>query len=96
MVKNTVTRVTPVDGAAEGTRLVIRLQALGRDVRGVLAARGPEARLVLQRVLGGQRVACTPFREAGRRGYRFAATGAYAGLSNDMRDRDWTPAPFIA
>jgi nitrous oxide reductase accessory protein NosL len=49
-------------------------------MRGVLAAGGPEARLLLQRVLNGRRVACEPFREPRRRGYRFRATGSYAGM----------------
>jgi site-specific DNA recombinase len=71
----------------ERKRLEARLHALGRDVRGVLGAGGPDARHLLQRVLGGRRVACQPFREAGRRGYRFRATGTYADvLSNDMRN----------
>jgi hypothetical protein len=36
-------------------------------------------------VLNGRRVACDPFREPDRRGYRFHATGTYAGaLSNDI------------
>src|SRR5215470_18048666 len=64
----------------DSTRLTARLQALGRDVRGVLATGGPEARLVLQRLLSGRRVACEPFREPGRRGYRFRATGPYAAV----------------
>src|SRR5499433_751482 len=74
--------VVPLDR----TRLAARLQAMGRDVRGLLAAGGPETRRVLQRVLNGRRVACEPFRKPGRRGYRFRATGSYAGaLSNDIR-----------
>src|SRR5499427_4155890 len=64
----------------DSTRLTARLQALGRDVRGVLGTGGPEARLVLQRLLSGRRVACEPFRESGRRGYRFRATGSYAAV----------------
>src|SRR5215472_6747727 len=73
--------VVPLDR----TRLAARLQAMGRDVRGLLAAGGPETRRKLQRVLNGRRVACEPFREPGRRGYRFRATGTYAGaLSNDI------------
>src|SRR5215468_9863446 len=64
----------------DSTRLTARLQALGRDVRGVLATGGPEARLVLQRLLSGRRVACEPFREPGRRGYRFRASGSYAAV----------------
>src|SRR5215468_4179344 len=64
----------------DSTRLTARLQALGRDVRGVLATGGPEARLVLQRLLSGRRVACEPFRESGRRGYRFRASGSYAAV----------------
>src|SRR5215472_7683937 len=64
----------------DSTQLKVRLQALGRDVRGVLATGGPEARLVLQRLLSGRRVACEPFRTPGRRGYRFRATGPYAAV----------------
>jgi site-specific DNA recombinase len=75
-------RVVPLDRKG----LEARLTALGRDMRGVLGAGGPEARRLLQRVLNGRRVACTPFREAGRRGYRFRATGNYAGVvSQEMR-----------
>ena len=62
------------------SRLAARLQALGRDVRGVLATGGPEARLLLQRLLSGRRVACEPFREPGRRGYRFRASSSYAAV----------------
>ena len=87
----------------DSKRLAARLQAMGRDVRGVLAAGGPEARILLQRVLNGRRVACEPFREPGRRGYRFRATGSYAGVlsnSNDMcgpngiRTRVWSRSRF--
>jgi hypothetical protein len=75
-------RLVPLDQK----RLAARLHAIGRDVRGALAAGGPGARRVLQAVLSGRRVACEPFREPGRRGYRFRATGSYAGaLSNDVR-----------
>ena len=45
-----------------------------------LACRSKPRRLVLQRVLNGRRVACEPFREPDRRGYRFRATGSYAGM----------------
>jgi|SRR5215510_5645167 len=72
---------TPLDRK----RVVARLVALSRNVRGVLAAGGPEARCVLQRILNGRRVACEPFREPDSRGYRFRATGTYAGvLSSDV------------
>jgi site-specific DNA recombinase len=75
-------RVVPLDRK----HLEARLTAMGRDVRGVLGAGRPEARRVLQRVLNGRRVACEPFREPGRRGYRFRATGSYAGVvSQEMR-----------
>ena len=47
---------------------------------------------MLQRVLGGQRVACTPFREPGRRGYRFRASGSYAA----MLDNSKTPTNVVA
>ena len=60
-------------------RLAARLQPLGHHVRGVLTTRGPAARLVLQRLLSGRRVACGPFRMPGRRGYHFSATGSYGG-----------------
>jgi hypothetical protein len=75
-------RLVPLDSK----RLAARLQELGRNVRSVLAAGGPEARRVLQCVLNGRRVACAPFREPDRRGYRFRAIGTYAGvLSDDVR-----------
>jgi hypothetical protein len=60
----------------------------GPGARGVLATGGPEARLLLQRLLSGSRVAREPFRTPGRRGYRFRATGSYAAVlanSNDIR-----------
>jgi len=77
-------------GSLDSTRLAARLQALGRDVRGVLATGGPEARLLLQRVLSGRRVACEPFREPGRRGYRFRATGSYAAaLTPAHNSKEW-------
>jgi len=60
-------------------RPAARLQPLGHHVRGVLTTRGPAARLVLQRLLSGRRVACGPFRMPGRRGYHFSATGSYGG-----------------
>jgi len=73
--------VVPLDRA----RLATRVQALGRDLRGLLASGGPEARRVLQRAFNGRRVAREPFREPGRKGFRFRATGSYAGaLSNDI------------
>jgi hypothetical protein len=64
-----------------------RLTTLGRDLRGVLGAGGPEARGLLLRVLSGRRIACEAFREPGRRGYRFRAEGIpYAGAlaSHDL------------
>jgi hypothetical protein len=65
----------------------------------VLAKGAPAARrLLLQRVLSGRRVACEPFREAGRRGYRFRATGSSAALQftdmcgpNGIRTRVYSP-----
>ncbi len=57
-----------------------QLAALGCVLRGELAAGPGRARCFLQRALGAVRLACVPFREPGRRGYRFRATGAYGAL----------------
>jgi len=57
-----------------------QLAALARVLRGELAAGPGRARCFLQRALGDGRLACVPFREPGRRGYRFQATGRYAAL----------------
>jgi site-specific DNA recombinase len=83
----------------DSKRLAARLQELGRDVRSVLAQGAPDARrLLLQRVLNGRRVACEPFREPDQRGYRFRATGSYAGMlftdmcgPNGIRTRVYGP-----
>src|SRR5215467_12790629 len=85
----------PRPGSLDSTRLAARLQALGRDVRGVLATGGPEARLLLQRVLSGRRVACEPFREPGRRGYRFRATGSYAAALSPAQNSNKVPIPLM-
>jgi hypothetical protein len=67
-----------------GPRLVAldrtKLAALARVLRGELAAGPGRARCFLQRALGDGRLACVPFREPGRRGYRFRATGTYGPL----------------
>jgi site-specific DNA recombinase len=74
-------RVVPIDGAA----LAGRVATVAADFRTTLKAGGPNARRLLQRVLNGRRVPCEPFREEGRRGYRFREEQIpYAGvLSND-------------
>ena len=64
-----------------------QLAALARVLRGELAAGSRRARYFIQRALGDGRLACVPFREPGRRGYRFRATGTYAALlSPDSRN----------
>src|SRR5262252_4078981 len=67
-----------------GPRLVAldrkQLAALARVLRGELAAGPQRVRCFIQRALGNGRLACVPFREPGRRGYRFQATGRYAAL----------------
>ncbi|HKD17762.1 MAG TPA: hypothetical protein VKG23_07820, partial [Thermoanaerobaculia bacterium] len=50
-----------------------QLAALARLLRGELAAGPGRARCFIQRALGDSRLACVPFREPGRRGYRFRA-----------------------
>src|SRR5262245_37985565 len=57
-----------------------QLAALARVLRGELAAGPGRARCFIQRALGDSRLACVPFREPGRRGYRFRATGTYGAL----------------
>jgi hypothetical protein len=73
---------TPLDGRA----LAGRLEAVAAEFRVTLKEGGPQARRLLQRVLNGRRVPCEPFREGGRRGYRFAAEKlSYSGvMSNDV------------
>jgi hypothetical protein len=75
-------RVVPVDDA----RLVARVGVVAAEFRATLKEGGPRARRLLQRVLNGRRVPCVPFREPGRRGYRFRADEIpYTGLmSNDV------------
>jgi hypothetical protein len=60
-------RVVPADDA----RLVERVGAVATEFRATLKEGGSRARRLLQRLLNGRRVPCVPFREAGRRGYRF-------------------------
>ena len=48
-----------------------RLETIAADFRATLKTGGTSARRLLQRVLNGRRVPCEPFREAGRKGYRF-------------------------
>src|SRR5439155_1036701 len=55
-------------------RTAAQLAERARAVRGLLERHTPETRRLLQRVLHGTRIACEPFDEAGRRGYRFRAT----------------------
>jgi len=58
-----------------------RVAAVAAEFRTTLKAGGPHARRLLQRVLNGRRVPCEPFRESGRRGYRFSAEEIpYSGL----------------
>jgi site-specific DNA recombinase len=83
-------RITELDGRRvvpmDGKRLAGRLEAVAGEFRATLKRGGPRARQLLQRVLNGRRVPCVPFREQGRRGYRFrAAEIPYTGLlSNDV------------
>jgi hypothetical protein len=60
-------RTLPVDGV----RLAASVATVAAEFRATLKQGGPSARRLLQRVLNGRRVPCVPFREAGRRGYRF-------------------------
>jgi site-specific DNA recombinase len=75
-------RVVPIDGA----RLAARVAAVAGEFRATIKKGGPQARRLLQRVLNGRRVPCVPFREPGRRGYRFREEEIpYSGvLSNDV------------
>jgi DNA invertase Pin-like site-specific DNA recombinase len=70
----------------DGGAVAERVAAVAAEFRATLKRGGPQARRLLQRVLNGRRVPCEPFREAGRRGYRFSAEGIpYAGvMSNDV------------
>jgi hypothetical protein len=75
-------RVVPIDGV----RLAARVEAVAAEFRTTIKQGGPQARRLLQRVLNGRRVPCEPFREPGRRGYRFREEQIpYRGvLSNDV------------
>ncbi len=75
-------RVVPLDKKL----LAGRVAAVAAEFRATLKTAGPKARRLLQRVLNGRRVPCEPFREPGRRGYRFRAEEIpYSGLlSNDV------------
>src|SRR5262245_17529534 len=66
--------------ALDRKQMAARLHVLGRTLRGALAAGGPQARRLIQGALGDRRITCVPFREPGRRGYRFRATGTYGAL----------------
>jgi site-specific DNA recombinase len=75
-------RVIPIDGV----RLAARVETVAAEFRATIKDGGARARLLLQRVLNGRRVPCVPFRESGRRGYRFREEQIpYHGvLSNDV------------
>jgi len=62
-------------------RVAACLVALSRNVPGVLAAGGPEARCVLQRILNGRPVACEPFRERTVAGIASARPGRMPACS---------------
>jgi len=72
----------PVDDAA----LRRRVAAVAAEFRTTLKQGGPPARRLMQRVLNGRRVPCEPFREPGRRGYRFREEKIpySAVMSNDI------------
>ena len=74
--------IVPIDRQ----RLTARVEAVAAEFRATITQGGPQARRLLQRVLNGRRVPCVPFRESGRRGYRFRAEEIpYTGLlSNDI------------
>lgn len=73
---------SPIDGV----RLAARVETVAAEFRATIKDGGARARLLLQRVLNGRRVPCVPFRESGRRGYRFREEQIpYHGvLSNDV------------
>jgi site-specific DNA recombinase len=60
-------------------RLAQELKRRATDARALLGRHVPHARRILRALLEG-RLACEPLDEEGRRGYRFRATGTYAGL----------------
>jgi hypothetical protein len=83
-------RIADIDGSrvvvpTDSARLTARVAAAAREFRAMLKDGGPRARRVLQRVLDGRRVPCEPFRDPGRRGYRFREEKVpYAGLFTDL------------
>src|SRR4030095_14245415 len=72
-------RITDLDGRRvpqlDGTALAKRVTAVAAEFRVTLKQEGPQTRRLLQRILNGRRVPCQPFREEGRRGYRFGVEG---------------------
>jgi site-specific DNA recombinase len=71
----------PVDKAA----LRGRVAAVAAELRDALKQGGARARRLLQRVLNGRRVPCEPFREPGRKGYRFREEAIpYEGMFTDV------------
>jgi DNA invertase Pin-like site-specific DNA recombinase len=63
----------------DARRLAQELKRRASDARGLLGRHVPQARRMLRALLEG-RLVCDPFQEENRRGYRFQATGTYAGL----------------
>jgi hypothetical protein len=59
--------------------LIQELKTRATDARGLLGRHLSQARRMLRALLEG-RLVCEPFEEESRRGYRFRATGTYAGL----------------
>jgi hypothetical protein len=53
--------------------------ARAADVRGLLGRRGPQARQLLRKLVV-DRLACEPFEDGNRRGYRVSGKGTYARL----------------
>lgn len=79
----------PDDAPSLSTKaLAGRVAAVAAKFRATLKEGEPKARRLLQRVLNGRRVPCDPFRELGRRGYRFSEKDIpYSGvLSSDVND----------
>jgi len=63
----------------DARRLTQELKTRATDARALLGRHVSQARRMLRALLEG-RLVCEPFTEEGRRGYRFRATGTYAGL----------------
>lgn len=64
----------------DARRLAEELKTRASDARGLLGRHVPQARRMLRALLDG-RLVCEPFEEEERqRGYKFRATGTYAGL----------------